>query len=81
MSPTGIEKVRLALGGLFHWSRIHGLLGMWLRLALMDTHKYSGGHPQIFRFKLVAKDLFLNPLPLMGFWPRESPDAPVIGFW
>ena len=44
MSPTtGIEKVRLALGGLLDWSRIHGLLGMRLT-AEVDTHKYST-HP------------------------------------
>ena len=48
MSPTGIEKVRLTLGRLLDWRRIHGLLGM--RLAEMDTNKYPAGQLDTHKF-------------------------------
>ena len=86
MSPTGIEKVRLTLGRLLDWRRIHGLLGM--RLAEMDTNKYPAGQLDTHKFSNHdwcsapnPKDPLHNPALIMGFWRRESPDAPVIGFW
>ena len=58
--------------------------------ACWDGHQqipsWTVGHPQIFKSWLVFSPQPQGPPPqnpalIMGFWRRESPDAPVIGFW